>query len=195
MRSPKTPLTPTTTTSPSCTTLTNAASIPADPVPLLGSASALAVRNTARSRSHVSSSTERNSGSRCPSRGRVIASTAAGDGLHGPGPLSTRAQAEVRAREARDGGDEGDRDEARHPGGGVVDRRADTDVVLVDGGEDGRSERRNGQGEPEAEHRDAREHGADIGGAGTNAAEEGEPGPRDDRSERHRQARSDALRE
>src|SRR5439155_5224715 len=92
-----------------------------------------------------------------------------------------RAEADVRAREARDGGDEGDRDEARHAGGGVVDRRADTDVVLVDRGEDGGGERRHGQGEPEAEHHDAREHGADVGGAGTDAGEEGEPDPRDER--------------
>ena len=41
MRSPNTPLTPTTTTSPGSTTLTNAASMPAEPVPLIGSVSGL----------------------------------------------------------------------------------------------------------------------------------------------------------
>ncbi len=69
IRWPKTPFTPTTTTSPGFTTLTNDASMPADPVPLIGSVNALAVRNTVRSRSHVSSSTVRNSGSRWPSIG------------------------------------------------------------------------------------------------------------------------------
>ena len=44
MRSPNSPLTPTTTTSPGLTTLTNAASIPAEPVPLTGSVSGLPVR-------------------------------------------------------------------------------------------------------------------------------------------------------
>src|SRR5437879_6094344 len=95
MRSPKTPLTPTTTTSPSCTTLTNAASIPADPVPLIGSVSALVVRKTARRRSQVSSSTDKNSGSRWPSIGRVIASTTSGYGLHGPGPINTRSDSGI----------------------------------------------------------------------------------------------------
>ena len=51
MRSPNTPLTPTTTESPGSTTLTNAASMPAEPVPLTGNVSGLAVRNTWRSRS------------------------------------------------------------------------------------------------------------------------------------------------
>ncbi len=56
MRSPNTPLTPMTTVSPGRTTLTNAASIPAEPVPLTGNVSGLSVRKTWRSRSLVSSS-------------------------------------------------------------------------------------------------------------------------------------------
>ena len=78
MRSPNTPLTPTTTTSPGSTKFTNAASIPAEPVPLIGSVSSLSVRNTARRRSHVSSSSARKSGSRCPSSGRANASATSG---------------------------------------------------------------------------------------------------------------------
>ena len=78
MRSPNKPFTPTTTTSPGPTRLTKAASIPAEPVPLSGSVRALAVRKTARSRSHVSSSTARNSVSRWPSRGRASAATTSG---------------------------------------------------------------------------------------------------------------------
>ena len=46
IRSPKTPLTPTTTTSPGRTTFTKEASMPAEPVPLIGSVRALSVPNT-----------------------------------------------------------------------------------------------------------------------------------------------------
>jgi hypothetical protein len=91
MRSPNTPLTPTTTTSPGPTVLTNTASIPAEPVPEMGSVIGFAVRKTARSRSHVSSRRATNSGSRWPSIGRPRASTASGYGLQGPGPISTRS--------------------------------------------------------------------------------------------------------
>jgi hypothetical protein len=91
MRAPNTPLTPTTTGSPGRTRLTNAASMPADPVPEIGSVIGLAVRNTVRSRSHVSSRMATNAGSRCPSIGRASASTASGYGLQGPGPIRTRS--------------------------------------------------------------------------------------------------------
>ena len=56
IRSPKRPLTPITTMSPGPTVLTNAASMPADPVPDTGRVTALPVPHTVRSRSHVSSS-------------------------------------------------------------------------------------------------------------------------------------------
>ena len=78
MRSPNSPFTPTTTTSPGPTRLTKAVSIPAEPVPLTGNVSVLSVRYTARNRSHVSSRMARNSGSRCPSMGRVKAETTSG---------------------------------------------------------------------------------------------------------------------
>ena len=78
MRSPNRPFTPTTTTSPGRTKLTNAASMPADPVPLTGKVSALAVSKTRRSRSQVSSSSARNSGSRCPRSGRARAEVTSG---------------------------------------------------------------------------------------------------------------------
>ena len=78
MRAPKTPLTPITTGSPRSTTFTNAASMPAEPVPEIGSVMALEVRKTVRSRAQVSSRMSTNSGSRCPSIGRARASTASG---------------------------------------------------------------------------------------------------------------------
>jgi hypothetical protein len=64
MRSPNTPLTPMITESPGSTRLTKHVSMPAEPVPLIGKVSAFAVRNAARSRSPISSSTTRKSGSR-----------------------------------------------------------------------------------------------------------------------------------
>ncbi len=78
MRSPNRPFTPTTTGSPGLTRLAKAASMPDEPVPLSGNVSALAVRNTVRSRAQVSSRTSRNSGSRWPSMGRPSAATASG---------------------------------------------------------------------------------------------------------------------
>ena len=78
IRSPKTPFTPTTTGSPGRTTLTNAASMPAEPVPLSGKVSGLAVRNTWRRRSQVSSSSSMKSGSRWPSIGRANAACTSG---------------------------------------------------------------------------------------------------------------------
>ena len=78
MRAPKTPLTPITTGSPGSTTFTNAASMPAEPVPEIGSVMALEVRKTVRSRAQVSSRMSTNAGSRCPSIGRANASTASG---------------------------------------------------------------------------------------------------------------------
>src|SRR5262245_58541773 len=91
MRAPNTPFTPITTGSPGRTRLTKAASIPAEPVPETGRVMGLAVRNTVRSRSQVSSSTATNSGSRWPSMGRARAATASGYGLQGPGPIKTRS--------------------------------------------------------------------------------------------------------
>ena len=64
MRSPKTPFTPMTTASPGLTKFTNAASIPAEPVALIGKVNAFDVCQTARSRSEVSSSSAMKSGSR-----------------------------------------------------------------------------------------------------------------------------------
>ena len=92
MRSPKTPFTPTTTGSPGRTKLTNEASMPADPVPLTGSVSALPVAKTRRSRSFVSSSRSRNWGSRWPRTGPARAMATSGYGLEGPGPMSRRSE-------------------------------------------------------------------------------------------------------
>ena len=69
IRWPKSPLTATTTTSPGWTVLTNAASMPADPVALSGRVRAFVVPQAVRSIAHVSSMIRRNSGSRCPSSG------------------------------------------------------------------------------------------------------------------------------
>ena len=95
IRSPKRPLTPTTTTSPGPTTFTNAASIPADPVPLTGNVSRFEVANTVLRRSATSSRISRNSGSRCPSIGRPNADITSGYGFEGPGPISTRHEGAV----------------------------------------------------------------------------------------------------
>ena len=78
IRWPKSPLTATTTTSPGCTVLTNAASMPAEPVALSGRVRALSVPQTVRSISHVSSMIRRNSGSRWPSSGSASARVASG---------------------------------------------------------------------------------------------------------------------
>ena len=91
MRSPNTPLTPMITVSPGSTRLTKHVSMPAEPVPLMGNVSVFSVRNTARSRSPISSSTARKSGSRCPSTGRWNASITSGNGFDGPGPSSSRS--------------------------------------------------------------------------------------------------------
>ena len=91
MRSPNTPLTPMITVSPGSSRLTKQASIPAEPVPLIGNVSALAVWNAARSRSAISSSTTRKSGSRWPRTGRWNASITSGYGFDGPGPRSRRS--------------------------------------------------------------------------------------------------------
>ena len=79
------------TVSPGSSRLTKHASMPAEPVPLIGSVSVFAVRNTARSRSPISSSTTRKSGSRCPSTGRWNASITSGYGFDGPGPSNSRS--------------------------------------------------------------------------------------------------------
>ena len=61
--------------------------MPAEPVPLIGSVSGFAVRNTVRSRSHVSSSTREELGvEMAEHRVRASASTTSGYGLQGPGP-------------------------------------------------------------------------------------------------------------
>jgi hypothetical protein len=78
MRSPNSPLTATTTTSPAPTVLTNAASMPAEPVADSGSVRRFAVPKICRSRSEVSSRIYRNSGSRCPSSGCPRATVASG---------------------------------------------------------------------------------------------------------------------
>jgi hypothetical protein len=78
IRSPNSPFTATTATSPGPTVLTNAASMPADPVADSGSVRRFAVPNTFRRRSDVSSSTPRNTGSRCPSNGSPRATVASG---------------------------------------------------------------------------------------------------------------------
>ena len=65
--------------------------MPADPVPLTGSVRAFDVRNTRRSRSFVSSSMRRNSGSRWPSTGAASAMVTSGYGFDGPGPMSRRS--------------------------------------------------------------------------------------------------------
>ena len=65
--------------------------MPAEPVPLIGSVSVLSVRNAARSRSPISSSTTRKSGSRWPSTGRWNASITSGYGFDGPGPSNSRS--------------------------------------------------------------------------------------------------------
>ena len=91
MRSPNTPFTPTITVSPGSTRLTKQVSMPAEPVPLIGSVSVFSVRNAARSRSPISSSTARKSGSRWPSTGRWNASITSGYGFDGPGPSSKRS--------------------------------------------------------------------------------------------------------
>jgi len=78
IRSPNTPLAPTIAVSPGSSRLTKHVSMPAEPVPLIGSVSSFSVRNTARSRSIVWSMTRMNSGSMCPSIGRPSAATASG---------------------------------------------------------------------------------------------------------------------
>ncbi len=78
IRWPNRPLTATTATSPGPRVLTKAASMPADPVADSGRVRRLAVPNTVRSRSEVSSSTCRNSGSRWPSSGCPRATVASG---------------------------------------------------------------------------------------------------------------------
>ena len=99
MRSPNTPLTPTTTASPGPTRFTKAASMPAEPVPLIGSVSAVvgAEHRDAAARA-VSSRMARKSGSRWPSSGRANASTTSGYGLLGPGPISRRSPCGIRRR-------------------------------------------------------------------------------------------------
>src|SRR3954454_12088935 len=92
IRCPNSPFTATTTTSPGPTVLTNAASIPADRVADSGSVRRFAVPKIVRSRSDVSSSTCRNSGSRWPSSGWPRATVASGYGLDGPGPSRVRAR-------------------------------------------------------------------------------------------------------
>jgi hypothetical protein len=64
IRWPKSPLTATMATSPGPSVLTNAASMPADPVADSGRVRRFCVPKTVRSRSDVSSSTWRKSGSR-----------------------------------------------------------------------------------------------------------------------------------
>ena len=91
MRSPKTPLTPTITVSPGSTRFTKQASIPAEPVPEIGSVSAFVVSKTVRRRSQVSSRIRRNSGSRWPSNGCASAAVTSGYGFEGPGPISSRS--------------------------------------------------------------------------------------------------------
>ena len=66
MRSPNTPFTPMITVSPGSSRLTKHASMPAEPVPLIGSVSVFSVRKTSRSRSAISSSTDEEVGIEMP---------------------------------------------------------------------------------------------------------------------------------
>src|SRR5689334_23161414 len=101
MRSPNTPLTPTITVSPRSTRLTKHVSIPAEPVPEIGSVSGLAVSKTVRRRSHVSPRIRRNSGSRWPSSGCANAAVTSAYGFDGPGPMSNRSGITMPATYAR----------------------------------------------------------------------------------------------
>src|SRR5581483_9037230 len=83
--------------SPGSSRLARHASIPAEPVPLTGRVRRLRVPKTVRSRCAVSATRARNSGSRCPSTGRLNASTASGYGLDGPGPRSNRSECTSRS--------------------------------------------------------------------------------------------------
>ena len=90
MRVPKTPLTPTTTSSPGSTRLTKHVSMPALPVPEMGSVNAFPVWNTCRRRVLVSSIRPMNTGSRWPTSGVDRARSTRGWTLLGPGPRRTR---------------------------------------------------------------------------------------------------------
>lgn len=78
IRSPNSPLTATTTTSPSSTVLTNAASMPAEPVALSGRVRRLSVPQTVRRPSQALSMMSRKAGSRWPSSGWPSAAVASG---------------------------------------------------------------------------------------------------------------------
>ena len=132
MRSPNTPLTPTITVSPGSTRLTKHASMPAEPVPLIGNVSAFSVRKTVRRRAMISSRIARNSGSRCPSIGRASAATTSGYGFDGPGPSSRRSvmgmRGSLRARgTSRLGGVSG----AREDGEPVLEELAHLEQAVV----------------------------------------------------------------
>ncbi len=91
MRPPKTPLRQISARSPGSRRFTKQVSIPAEPVADIGSVSAFLVPNTCRSMACASSSTSRNTGSRCPIVGRESASSTRGGTSDGPGPINTRS--------------------------------------------------------------------------------------------------------
>ena len=66
--------------------------MPAEPVPLTGKVSGLAVAKTCRRRSLVASRMAKNSGSRCPRTGPARAWATSGYGLEGPGPINRRSE-------------------------------------------------------------------------------------------------------
>ena len=76
--------------SPASSTLTNDASMPADPVAETAKVNGLAVPNSSRRPADTWFIISRKSGSRCPTVGRAIASRTRLLTLDGPGPIKIR---------------------------------------------------------------------------------------------------------
>ena len=92
IRWPNTPLLRISTRSARSTRFTKLVSIPAEPVPLMGSVSELPVPMTCRSRDLMSSMIARKRGSRCPIVGRDRAWYTSGGTQEGPGPINSTSR-------------------------------------------------------------------------------------------------------
>ena len=106
MRSPNTPLAPTIAVSPGSSRLTKHASMPAEPVPLIGSVSAfVGAEDGAQARHRLVHAPRGTRGPCARAAGGASAAVASGYGFDGPGPSSRRSVIGIRGAYATATGD------------------------------------------------------------------------------------------
>ena len=117
-----------------------------------------------------------------------------GGDVHGAGEPVDEIETLPRGEPGRRGQD-CDREESRDAGHGVVDGGGDAGVGVLDRAQHGRGERSHGERKAQAEHDQGGEHRLPVGGAGLDPPEQHHADGDDQRPDRHRDARTDALGE